>query len=184
VTRFACLLAAAVLVVAPEAVAKGPDIVRVCGASGCSEIHDVAEVNALALYTSGFESRSEPAAAPFFTVHLTSSVHDLGNAGWSFLYVPSARALKIIRADFSGGVYDEPTTNSWVSLSDEALAAYQRATPVMSPFPANADWVVSTTDDRESRWLIVMLVVAAGAVALLLLSRRLATRRAARLAHN
>ena len=172
------VLAVVGLVAAPSAQAKGPDTARICGASGCSEIEDVAQVNVLALYTSGVEARSEPPAAPFFTVELNSSIHDPGSAGWSFLYVPSARAVKIIRADFSGGVYGPQTTNTWVSLSDDALAAYERATPVMSPFPANEEWVVSGPNDRDVPWLIVGLVGAlAAAAGLLLLARRVAARR-------
>jgi hypothetical protein len=178
VRPWACLLVAAAAVVVPSASAKGPDTARICGASGCTTIQDVSTVNTLALYTSGFEPRSAPRPAPFFTVELTSSIHDPGAAGWSFLYVPSARALKIVRADFSGGVYDEPTRDSWASLSGEALAAYRRATPVMSPFPADPAWIVaSTANEREVPWWIVALAIAAGAVvASWLLSRRLGAR--------
>jgi hypothetical protein len=174
VKLWALLLVAGAGILVPSAQAKGPDTARICGASGCTTIAAVAEVNQLALYTSGFESRSEPPPAPFFTVELTSSIHDPGATSWSFLYVPSAQAVKIIRADFSGGVYDEQTKNSWVSPSDETLAAYRRATPVMSPFPANPAWEIAPArEEREVPWLIVGSAFAAFAVvASLLLSRR------------
>ena len=173
------LLVAAAGVVVPSATAKGPDTARICGGSGCTTIRDVAVVNALALYTSGFEPRSEPAAAPFFTVELTSSIHDPGAAGWSFVYVPSARALKIVRAEFSGGVYVEPTRDSWVALSDETLAAYRRATPVMAPFPAQPAWVAAPAPaERNPTWTVVALAAAAAAAVAVswFLSRRLGLR--------
>jgi hypothetical protein len=99
--------------------------------------------------------------------------------------VPSARALKIVRADFSGGVYGEEAASSWVSPSDEALDAYERATPVMAPFPANPEWAATIPTEGGTPWSIVTLSIAGAAIlALLLLTRRRLTRRVARLAHQ
>ena len=175
---WAGLAAAAVLIVAPSALAKGPDTARICGESGCTTVDSVEDVNVLALYTSGFQARSEPGAAPFFNVDLTSSFG--ARAEWSFLYVPSARAVKIIRADFSGGVAGVQTQNSWVTPTPDVLAAYERATDAMSPFPANEQWIAPKSDGADIPWAIVGLgAVMALLVAGLLFTRRVGARRTA-----
>lgn len=171
----------ALLAVTP-ALAKGPDLASICGASGCATVDDVEKVNVLALWTAGFEVRKEPPTAPFFTVELTTTRGAV--AKWSYLYVPSARALKIIRADFSGGISGVQPMNEWVSPSTGVLAAYDTATAAMSPFPASAGWIVGTPDERDVPWLIVALLGTAAALVALLLSRRIVTRRRARLAHG
>ena len=173
------LLAVAILVTAPSALAKGPDTARICGASGCVTVDDVERVNVLALWGSALSARREPPPAPFYTVDLTSSFGT--KQEWSFLYAPSARAVKVIRADFSGGVYGVQTTNDWLTPPPSVLAAYQRASATLKPFPADAEWVASTPDDRDVPWgLIATLVVGAAAGAALFFSRRLITRRGTR----
>lgn len=173
--------AVALLAVTP-ALAKGPDLASICGTSGCATVDDIEEVNVLALWTAGFEVRKEPPTAPFFTVELTTTRGAV--AKWSYVYVPSARALKIIRADFSGGISGVQPMNEWVSPSTEVLAAYETATSAMSPFPASAGWIVGTPDERDVPWLIVALLSAAAALVALLFLRRIVTRRGARLAHG
>lgn len=176
-------LGCAVALLAPTpALAKGPDRASICGASGCVTVANVEEVNVLALWTAGFEVRNEPPAAPFFTVELTTTRGAV--AKWSYVYVPSARALKIIRADFSGGISGVQPMNEWVSASTEVLAAYETATSAMPPFPASAGWIVSTPDERDVTWLIVALMSAAAALVALLFLRRIVTRRGARLANG
>lgn len=176
------LVCAVALLAVTPALAKGPDLASVCGASGCARLDDVDEVNVLALWTAGFEVRKEPPTAPFFTVELNSTRGAV--AKWSYLYVPSAGALKIIRADFSGGISGVQPMNEWVSPSTEVLAAYATATAAMSPFPASAGWIVGTPDGRDVPWLIVALVSAAAALVALLLLGRIVSRRGKRLAHG
>jgi hypothetical protein len=144
----------------------------------------VDEVNALALVTSGFRQSREPPAAPFYTVELTSSRQS--DVKWSFLYVPSAKALKIVRADFSGGIGGAPaTSNTWVSPSKEVVTAYGDATVGLEPFATSPEWVPSAPDARSVPWLPILAALAAAALfALLLFSRRGSKRRAARLAHD
>lgn len=176
------LVCAVALLAVTPALAKGPDLASICGASGCATVDDVEKVNVLALWTAGFEVRKEPPTAPFFTVELTTTRGAV--AKWSYLYVPSARALKIIRADFSGGISGVQPMNEWVSPSTEVLGAYETATAAMSPFPASAGWIVGTPDERDVPWLIVALLSAAAALVALLSLRRIVTRRGARLAHG
>jgi len=177
VSRWVSLLAVAVLTMVPSALAKGPDTAQVCGSSGCVTASTPEKVNVLALYTSGFASRSEPAAAPFFTVELTSTRSEAVN--WSFIYVPSAKALQIVEADFSDGIYDTPAENQWVTPSAEVVTAYQTATEALSPFPASSNWTATSGSDRAVPWVIVGLLAAAAAlIGLLLFTRRTVTRRA------
>lgn len=176
------LVCAVALLAATPALAKGPDLASICGASGCATVDDVDRVNVLALWTAGFEVRKEPPAAPFFTVELTTTRGAV--AKWSYLYVPSAHALKIIRADFSGGISGVQPMNEWVSPSAEVLAAYDMATAVMSPFPATAGWVVTKPGERDVPWLAVGFLSAVIALVALLFLRRLVTRRGAHLAHG
>lgn len=177
VSRWVSLFALVVLTMVPSAQAKGPDTAQICGSSGCVTANTPERVNVLALYTSGFAARAEPAAAPFFTVELTSARSE--DVSWSFVYVPSAKALQIVEADFSGGIYDTPATNQWVTPSAEVVAAYQAATEALSPFPASAEWTATSSGHREVPWVIVGLLVAAAAlIGVLLFARRTATRRA------
>ncbi len=183
VSRWASLLAVAVLTMVPSALAKGPDTAQVCGSSGCVTASTPEKVNVLALYTSGFASRNEPAAAPFFTVELTSTRS--ADVNWSFIYVPSAKALQIVEADFSDGIYDTPAKNQWVTPSAEVLAAYQTATEALSPFSASNEWTATSSGDRDVPWAIgTWLAAAAALIGLLLLTRRIVIRRTARLAHH
>jgi len=183
VSRWALLLAVAVLMMVPSALAKGPDTAQVCGSSGCVTASTPEKVNVLALYTSGFAARGQPAAAPFFTVELTSTRSE--DVKWSFIYVPSAKALQIVEADFSDGIYDTPAKNQWVTPSAEVVTAYQTATEALSPFPASSEWTATSSGDRDVPWVIVGLLGAATAlIALLLFARRTVTRRAATPAHH
>ena len=154
------------------------ETVTVCGESGCATITEPEDVNALALYSGGYGERAEPEPAPFFTVTLAPRTGT--SQEWSFLYVPSARAVKVVRADFSDGITGMHTKNDWVSPGAEALAANEQATESLTAFPATDDWVVSGSDGRDVPWLPVVAALAAMLLALLLLSRRIAMRRVAR----
>lgn len=183
VKTWTSLLAVAALTMAPSALAKGPDTARICGSSGCVTASTPEKVNVLALYTSGFAARDEPAAAPFFTVKLTSTRAE--DVDWSFIYVPSAKTLQIVEADFSDGIYDTPAKNQWVTPSAGVVAAYETATEALSPFPASNEWTATSSGDRDVPWVIgAWLAAAAALIGLLLLSRRILMRRAARLAHR
>ena len=183
VGRWTSLLAVAVLTMTSSALAKGPDTAQICGSSGCVTATTPEKVNVLALYTSGFAAREEPAAVPFFTVELTSTRAE--DVNWSFIYVPSAKAIHIVEADFSDGIYETPAKNQWVTPSAAVVAAYQTATEALSPFPASSEWTAASSGDRDVPWVIVGLLAAAFAlIGLLLFARRTVTRRAARLAHH
>lgn len=174
VKAHAVALAVAVLIAAPSALAKGPDTARICGESGCVRVDDVEAVNVLAFAESGFSSRTEPHPAPFFTVELTSS--RVSEVRWHFVYVPSERALKIVQADFSGGIYETAATNTWVSPSDDAMATYQDAVAGMDPFAADSAWVAPTDDGWSVVWLPAVAALAAAFAAIAVASRRLLAR--------
>lgn len=173
------LIAVGVLLVVPSALAKGPDTARICGASGCVTVNDVETVNVLALWGSALSARSQPPPEPFFTVDLTSSFGK--KQKWSFLFAPSARAVKVIRADFSGGVYGVTTMNSWVAPADNVVAAYEAAVANVEPFTADAAWRAREDDGWSVPWLPVVAALAAAAAALAFMARVL-TRRARPLA--
>lgn len=168
------MILAAALAAAPAALAKGPDIVRICGTDGCVTVQGPEKVNRLALLTSGFESRAAPRSSPFYTVELTSSRQ--AAVKWSLLYVPSASAIKVIRADFSGTNRQE-TTNTWVKPGADALAAYAAATGDLKPYPADVRWrpTPAAADSDSPPWGVVAIVAAAlaalGALALMLRRR-------------
>ena len=138
------MIFATALVAVPAALAKGPDTVRICGADRCVTVQGPGKVNRLALLTTGFESRAAPHSSPFYTVELTSSRQ--AAVRWSLLYVPSAPAIKVIRADFSGTNRQE-TTNTWVKPGADAMAAYSAATTDMEPYPADVRWRPTPTSD-------------------------------------
>lgn len=178
----AAIVAVLALLTAPGALAKGPDSARICGESDCVTTGTIEDVNVLALWTAGFQARDEPSAAPFYTVELSATRGT--KQKWSFLYVPSARAVKVIRADFSGGVAGVKTMNDWVTPSEDVLAVYDRVAGDVSPHSASEGWVVSANGRREVPWLPLGLLAAALVAVGLLFSRRRSTRHAARLAHD
>jgi hypothetical protein len=164
------------LIVVPSSLAKGPDSAEICGESRCVIVRDVDKVNALSLVTSGFATRAEPTPAPFLTVELTSSRND--GVNWSFVYVPSTQALKIVHADFGGGIAGaKPIVDEWVSPQRAALAAYADATAGLEPFAADAEWAVASDENRFTPWAFVAALIAAS-VLLLILGRRLGPWRA------
>jgi hypothetical protein len=170
------------LATAPVGHAKGPDSAQMCGKSACTTTTTIEDVNVLALWGSGFDARAEPAAAPFYTVELRSTRGS--KQEWSFLYVPSARAVKVIRADFSGGVSGVTTQNDWVTPTDDVLAVYDRVAGDLAPHEASEAWVASSDGGRDVPWLPLVVLVAALVAAAALFSRQRFTRRAARLAHD
>jgi hypothetical protein len=165
--KLLALFAAAALLAAPAAAAKGPDTARICGVSQCITVTSVDRVNDLALMSSGFGMRTAPRPEPFFTIELTSSRQEA--VRWSFLYVPSASAIRIIRADFSG-TFRQNTSPAWVSPSRSVATAYANATATMEPYPADAEWV-PRAGGRSVPWLVVLALAVAGAIGALLVVR-------------
>lgn len=170
------------LATAPVANAKGPDTAKICGPSACTTTTTIEDVNVLALWGSGLDARPEPAPAPFYTVELTSTRGS--KQEWAFLFVPSARAVKVIRADFSGGVSGVTTQNDWVTPSDDVLAVYDRVAGDVAPHEGSEAWVASPDGGRDVPWSPLVVLVAALVAAAALLSRQRFTRRSARLAHD
>jgi hypothetical protein len=170
-TAFAILL---LLALPSVAHAKGPDTATVCGASSCVTATDVDRVNALALY-SGFSMRAAPKPASFFTIKLTHSQLTGAGADWSLVYVPSARAIRVIRADFALPIYRQQRQDPyWVTPASKTLATLARATSGLEPYGPSARWE-PPSGSGDGRWFAIAggaaAVVLAGVV-LVLIRRR------------
>jgi len=127
------LIALATLVLlagATAAEAKGT--AEVCGAGGCATVTDPGLVGPL---RSTFGPAPAPTPAPFYVVRFCSTGDCRGPAEWSYLYVPSADAM---RADNigSGRVH-------WMraSLLGPLLGPLTRG---LEPYPASATWTPAT----------------------------------------
>ena len=139
------------------AYAKGPDTATVCGASSCVTATDVDRVNAIAY--GGFSMREAPKPAPFFTIELTSS--RLSGVDWSLVYVPSARAVRVIRADFALPIYRRQRAEPyWVTPASKTLATLARATAGLDPYRPSARWE-PRSGSGNGRWFAVAGGVAA-----------------------
>jgi hypothetical protein len=118
------------------ATAKGPDLVRLCGMQRCHTSNVVERVNRLALYD-GFRQRSAPVPAPYYRVALTST--RLQTVHWVFEFVPSRRAVLVLRATFESA----KTTSAkpfWATPTPAALREYQQLARGLTPFPAPKRW--------------------------------------------
>jgi hypothetical protein len=173
-SAFAILL---LLALPSVASAKGPDTATVCGASSCVTTTDVDRVNAIALY-GGFAMRGAPKQAPFFTIDLTSS--RITGVDWSLVYVPSARAVRVIRADFALPIYrQQRSTPYWVTPVSKTLATLERTTAGLEPYRPSARWE-PPSGSGNGRWFAVAggaaaAVALAGALVLLRTRRRAST---------
>ena len=148
--------------------AKGPDTATVCGSS-CVTVRDVDRVNAIALY-SGFSMREAPRPAPFFTIELTSS--RLSGVDWSLVYVPSARAVRVVHAEFALPIYRQQRAEPyWVTPASKTLATLARATSGLDAYRPSPRWE-PPSGSGNGRWFAVVGGVAAvSALAGLLLLR-------------
>ena len=175
--RRAVLVIFLLLFSSSAAYAKGPDTATICGGSSCVTATDVDRVNAIALY-GGFSTRAAPKPAPFFTIKLTHSRLTGAGDDWSLVYVPSARAIRVVRADFALPIYRQQHANPyWVTPASKTLATLARATSGLEPYRPSARWE-PPSGSGKGRWFAIAGGAAAVALAggLLLLVRRRASK--------
>ena len=125
------LLAAAALLVATAASAKGPSRTVVCGKSACLTLNDRDELTYQLLDQSEpFSLRARPRPTPFYTVAFRFPGGERWN--WSFLYVPSRR---MIRVTSSGGL-----SVYWRTAPTTVIKAFQPLSAQLKPFSAPRRW--------------------------------------------
>lgn len=165
--RLVTLIALVLLAGAPAAHAKGT--AQICGATGCTTVTDPGDVGNL---RSTFGPTRAPRPAPFYVVRFCSQADCGGPKDWTYLYVPSAKAM---RAD---GMGSGPVRWMQASLLSSLLA---ELTKDLEPTPAPPSWTLATTNATEttgdSRFPIGWIAVAVLAATIALSLWRLGARR-------
>jgi hypothetical protein len=122
-------------VLVPPAQAKGPNLARVCGASGCSAIRGEVAVDGLLAWTgAGFTLLDTPPPAPYYRFTL----YDRGQPAWQLLYVPSLHRLRIW--ELSVYPYGSNMGPYWRSVTAEGARTLAKATRGLDPFPTPGAW--------------------------------------------
>lgn len=134
-----CAIGAAGLIalcVAAGAQAKGPDVARTCGASGCTTVRGVIAVDRLVRWMGAtFTIAETPRPAPFYRITL----RDHGSTFMTLLYVPARRRLRVLQPlpyPYGPGNGDP----YWRPVSAAGAAALGRATARLRPFAAPHAW--------------------------------------------
>lgn len=165
--RLVTLIALVLLAGAPAAQAKGT--AQICGASGCTTVTDPGDVGNL---RSAFGPTRAPKPAPFYVVRFCSQADCRGPSDWTYLYVPSAKAM---RADNIGS---GPVRWMQASLLSSLLAELTRD---LEPYPASATWTPATTNPTkttgDNRFPIGWIAVAVLAATIAFILWRLGSRR-------
>jgi hypothetical protein len=116
--------------------AKGPDLARACGASGCTTFHGATRVYGLMDWMSAmFTLGGTPAPAPYYRV----SFSDHGKAFMTLLWVPSRHSMRVQQPV----VYPfAPGSNHpyWRPVSARGAAVLGRAVAGLRPFSAPRAW--------------------------------------------
>ena len=140
--RVTTLLAGSVLAVAlaGSAAAKGPFESRLCGSSGCVTLRGYAAAAPfMSWWSRPFAQRPAPRPAPFFRIVLRQDAPD-GQVPitWTLLYVPKRDAMRIAQnrvPPYAAGVGPY-----WRTVPGTAVAALERATEGITPYPASPVW--------------------------------------------
>jgi hypothetical protein len=125
--------AAALLVVAPSALAKGP--LQVCGASGCVELGPETDAGKWIGSAPGASSLAPPAPAPYFVVRFA----EFGGA--LSYWIPSASVLRTFQS----------TSVVWSAVTPETQAELARITTGMQPYAAPKRVVAFVDYDNVKR---------------------------------
>jgi hypothetical protein len=135
------LLAAALppLALPATAVAKGEQTVKVCGASACMSTDDPGVVGPL---HSTFAPTAAPAPAPFFVVRFEQRAARRQREVWSYVYVPSARAMP------SDAFGEGPIRWQDASLISANLPDLTR----LDPYPAATAWRSPRNGHHDVAW--------------------------------
>jgi hypothetical protein len=149
-----------IVLLASAAVARAKELpVEVCGAGGCVTVSD----RGLAgfLHSTGASSVA-PAPAPFYVVRFRSEASSRAPIAWSYLYVPSASAMR--GNEFGSGPV------RWMRASFLAPAVAE-LTNDLEPYPTSPTWtptVPARDDGLPFAWLALGALAGAAVVALAL----------------
>jgi hypothetical protein len=130
VRRLVPLIALVLLAGAPAAEAK--EIAQVCGAGDCATVIDPGLVGPL---RSTFGPAPAPKPAPFYVVRFCPGADCRKGSDWSYLYVPSARAM---RADNIGS-----GPIRWMQAS-QLRPLLAQLTEGLEPYRASPTWTPAT----------------------------------------
>jgi len=165
--RLVTLIGLVLLTGAPAAEAKG--IAQVCGADGCATVTDPGLVGPL---RSTFGPAPAPKPAPFYVVRFCSTPDCRGPIDWSYLYVPSAKAMR------ANNIGSGPVHWMQASLLTPLVA---QLTKGLEPYPASLTWTPATprpaTPTRDDAFSIAWVALAALAAVIALTLWRLGTLR-------
>jgi hypothetical protein len=118
-----------------SAMAKGPNIGTVCGATGCITIRGETAVWPLLSWSyAPFSSRTAPAPAPYYSIRLD----DPSGIKWVILYVPTRHAVRIWQSRVPP--YPEGVGPYWRTLPASADRVFRRAVGRMQPRLAPPAW--------------------------------------------
>jgi hypothetical protein len=116
--------------------AKGPDLARACGASGCSTVRGDTHVSTLIEWTyAAFTVADTPKPAPFYRITL----RDRGKAFLTFLYVPSRKVARVSQS-FSPTYAPGSWHPYWRPVNAKGAAAFAKALAGLKPFSAPRAW--------------------------------------------
>lgn len=156
--RLLPLIGLVLLATAPAAWAKEMPA-EVCGADGCVTVSDPGDVGAL--HSTGAATVT-PDPAPFYIVRFRARVDSGAPILWSYIYVPSARALRA--NDFGRG----PVRWRGAEFLHPLVA---ELTKELEPYPASPTWTPTVPARNEgfpAGWAALGALAAAAVVALAL----------------
>ncbi len=150
--RLVTLIALVLCAGAPAAEAKGT--AQVCGAGGCATVTDPGLVGPL---RSTFGAAPAPKPAAFYVVRFCSRADCRGPIDWSYLYVPSARAMR------GNNIGSGPVHWMQASLLTPLLA---QLTKGLEPYRASPTWMPAAprpapTPTQDTGFPIAWVVLAA-----------------------
>ena len=118
-----------------SAAAKGPNVARVCGASGCTTLRGESAVQPLiSWWYTPFSSRRAPRPAPYYSI----AIRDPSGVRWSLLYVPSRRAMRIWQNRVPP--YNQPIGPYWRDVPAAAVSGLGRVAAGLKPYAAPSAW--------------------------------------------
>ena len=125
------------LAAAGGAQAKGPDLARACGASGCSTVRGDIHVYSLIEWTyAAFTVAGTPRPAPYYRI----SLRDHGKLFMTFLYVPSRKVVRVWQNQ-PGPLYAPGSQHPyWRPVTAKGAAALGKAVAGLRPFSPPGAW--------------------------------------------
>jgi hypothetical protein len=135
-TRAIGAAAVVALALAGAAQAKGPDLARACGASGCTTLRGPKSVYPLLDWMSAaFMIADTPGPAPYY--HIT--FRDRGSVFMTLIWVPSRHRIRVLQPasyPFAPGSQHP----YWRAVSAKGAAALAKAVAGLRPFSTPRVW--------------------------------------------